>query len=125
MCRITVNCKASEPITLSLTTTKTNEVILLPITGHCTCQPCAVVNTAPARSTRLLFLIGRPQPFQYFARATLVLQALTARDFRHLQCFSAKPNKCLIFNFVHDVLGREDTLPIHLFQATLDIKMKQ
>jgi len=33
-----------------------NHVILLPVTGHCTCQPGAAVTTAPARISRLAVL---------------------------------------------------------------------
>jgi len=31
-------------------------VILLPVTGHCTCQPGVAENTAPVRSSRLAVL---------------------------------------------------------------------
>ena len=42
--------------TLPLTSTETNKVILLPFTGHCSCQLGAAENTAPARSSRLAVL---------------------------------------------------------------------
>jgi len=45
---IRVHCAASEPnlSTLPLTYTRMNKMILLPVTGHCTCYPGAAETTA-------------------------------------------------------------------------------
>jgi len=62
-------------------------------------------------------LEDKPQHFQYFAIATPGLQALTAPDIRHCSAAPTKPNRCLIFSFVHNVLGMEDTLSTLLVNA--------
>ena len=60
-------------------------------------SPAAALASSALQKTQLqlaipgwLCLIDRPQPFQYFATATAVLQALTAPDLHHLQCFPFK-----------------------------------
>jgi len=65
------------------------KVILLTVTGHCTCQPGAAETTAPARSSKLAVLDGQATilPTLCYSDTGAASQALTAPDFRELQCF--------------------------------------
>jgi len=72
---------------------------------------------------------GYGRASKYFAIVIPALQVLTLSQLqsRLVICSAShrKPNRCTIFSFVDEVLGREGTFLTLLVNANLNIKMKQ
>lgn len=112
--------------TVPLTNTRMNTPILLPVTGHCTCQSGAAEATTPGSHFQVGFVWLTGHYLSY------VLQKRHRRcTHSQLQVFVISSsshekkliNWCLIFSFVQNILSREDTSSTLLVHAILNIKI--